>query len=352
MVDNVIKYKHSSFARSIMEGIRCGMYATGNKLPSERDFCTKYSLSRNTVREGLAALFAEGILVRRGYGAIVSANALRIIEAGHDLEKSRVFVMLNFTQYENPIYRSFFERLRYGLEGSAECIVIFYERVSESLPHDLSEADTVVLLGVVSQHEMRDVVKSGANVVNVNAINALVYSIMPDNYGAGREIASYLYALGHRKIGLALCKPDVPNEFGDRYRGIRDFLHEAGIELHVADVKGGAREILWMNEFLERYLAEDVTAIVCVKDISALTLYECARRKNLMIPEDLSVIGFDDRCYAANVRPALTTVRYPVERLADAAVDTIRQLLRGEEPPRHQLIPMVLLRRESVKRHT
>ena len=330
-----------------MEAIRCGLYPVGRKLPSERALCARYSLSRNTIREGLANLFAEGILTRRGYGAVVSQEALRLIESGRDLKRGRVFVMISFSQYENPIFRGFFERLRFGLEGSAECIVVFFDNLAAAIPADLTNSDIAMVLG--NNGDLSALQSRCENVIHINGIDNSSFCIIPDNYGAGREVASFLYGLGHREIGIALCKPNQRGEFGDRFRGIRDYLAEVGMKLHIAKVRDVSSEMTWINAFVQCYRNEGVTAIICVKDISALTLYECARRNRLMIPEDISVVGFDDRCYTANVRPALTTVRYPVERMADAAVDSVRQLLHGEAPERIQYIPMVLLRRESVK---
>ena len=174
------------------------------------------------------------------------------------------------------------------------------------------------------------------------------YSIMPDNYAAGREVASYLYAQGHRRIGIALCSPEHEDEFGERFRGARDYLREVGLELLVEAVAEKQPFLKRMTDFVHGYRRRGATAMLCVKDISALMLYEVARREGISIPGDLSVVGFDDRCYTADVRPALTTVRYPVETMADAAVETIGRLLRGERPEARRRIPMVLLRRESV----
>ena len=342
-----IKTKQDSFAKSIMEAIRCGLYPVGRKLPSERALCARYSLSRNTVREGLANLFAEGILTRHGYGAVVSQEALRLIESGRNLKRGRVFVMISFNQYENPIFRGIFERLRFGLEGYAECIVVFYDSLEDAIPSDLTDSDIAMLLG--NSESLPALHSHCANVIHMNGLDDASFCIIPDNYGAGREVASFLYGLGHREIGIALCKPNQHGEFGDRFRGIRDYFAEVGVKMHVAKVKDVSSELKWMDEFVQCYRNEGVTAIICVKDESALTLYECARKSGIAIPDDMGVVGFDDRCYAANVRPALTTVRYPVERMADAAVDCVRQLLHGETPERIQYIPMVLLKRESVK---
>ena len=349
MVEGAIKSKQSAFSRNVMEAIRCGIYPVGAKLPSERGLCVRYGLSRNTIREGLSELLAAGMLVRCGRSAVVSGEALRLIEAGRGEKARRVFVMLQLSMYENPIFRAMFERMRYGLEGQATCVVIFYEDFSAELLPDLGETDAVVLMGG-SPHplQIRELERRCAGVVHLNRQDNFSYCIMPDNYAAGREVASYLVAQGHRRIGIALCDPEHPDEFGDRFRGARDYLREVGLELLAAPVDGMQPPLKRMSDFVQTYRRQGVTAMLCVKDISALMLYEYARQEGIAIPEDLSVVGFDDRCYTANVRPALTTVRYPVETMADAAVETIRRLLRGERPAALQQIAMVLLRRESV----
>jgi LacI family transcriptional regulator len=85
------------------------------------------------------------------------------------------------------------------------------------------------------------------------------------------------------------------------------------------------------------------TGVVCLNDRLAFGS-TAARQRGLRIPEDLSVVSFDDDVIATYVRPRLTTAEIPYERMGRLAVD----MLLGEAEPSHQLVPMPLRLRESV----
>ena len=75
------------------------------------------------------------------------------------------------------------------------------------------------------------------------------------------------------------------------------------------------------------------TAIITGNDLQALGVYQAAREARLHIPEDLSVVGFDDLPIARWVSPPLTTIRQPLIEMAEAAAELVLGLARGEEPP-------------------
>lgn len=347
-----LNYKHSAFAEEMLASIRCGKYTAGMRILSERDLSERYSVSRNTVREGLSQLFAMNVLERRGRGAFVTTDALRIIENGAVLpdDPVRVLIMMSFCMHESPIFRTIFELVRSGLNGRAVCEVVFSDVIPGAAADSVTANDIVLVLGSsFDEKAMKQIKQKCRQVILVNGVREDFNSIAPDNYAAGRAVAEYLYENGHRQIGAALCDPELPGEFHDRYLGVRDFLKSKKLDLMTWDKADRNNEFTIVQSFMKHFIECKATAVICFKDIAALMLYEAARRNKIILPDDLSVVSFDDRCYTANCVPALSTVRYPAEAVGGSALHAVLTVLEGKTLDLHQKIVPALLKRESVK---
>ncbi|MCS7158811.1 MAG: substrate-binding domain-containing protein, partial [Blastocatellia bacterium] len=162
-----------------------------------------------------------------------------------------------------------------------------------------------------------------------------------DNYGAARQAAEYLLGLGHRRfIGLFGALETFNSR--DRWRGFRDALHAADIaETDVwtfmtpyADevdeaVREGIRTVL--------RLPNRPTAIFAGGYYLALSVLQTLRQAGLRVPDDVSLIGFDDPPSAALAEPPLTTFRQPLEQLGARAVQRLLDLAKGKPPePLHE----------------
>ena len=96
-------------------------------------------------------------------------------------------------------------------------------------------------------------------------------------------------------------------------------------------------------------LPDPPTAIITGNDLQALGVYQAARELRLHIPEDLSVVGFDDLPVARWVGPPLTTIRQPLVEMAEAAAEMVLGLARGEEPAQTRVeLATELVVREST----
>jgi LacI family transcriptional regulator len=179
--------------------------------------------------------------------------------------------------------------------------------------------------------------------------------IVPDDRQGAHDAVAELAAAGHRRIAF-LDDEWSPPASALRLRGYLDALAEADVEADprwhlpaLPSVRGG----LEIGGFLD--LPADVrpTAIFCFNDRQAMGAYRVARHRGLTIPDDLSVVGFDDQEFiASDLEPPLTTVQLPhaamgklaVQLLVDdgdqGAVDTA-ELIR---------VPCTLIRRQSVSR--
>jgi LacI family repressor for deo operon, udp, cdd, tsx, nupC, and nupG len=176
-----------------------------------------------------------------------------------------------------------------------------------------------------------------------------VPSVHIDNAAAAEDAMRHLYALGHRRIGVITGPLERPLS-RDRLMGVRrsasaqramrqlnviqgDFSISAGIS--------GA-EALMMRD-------DRPTAIFCFNDEMAIGVLEYAREQTLRVPEELSVIGFDDIRFSQHLAPALTTVRQPMRQIGQETVRLMLEILRGTpKRPKSVTLPHELMIRDST----
>ena len=177
--------------------------------------------------------------------------------------------------------------------------------------------------------------------------------LLTDGFGGVLAATRYLLDLGHRRIGFVLNESTAPS-FQERQRGYLCALWEAGISPERRWVLTAPRSEI-IKPYIEPLLTapDRPTAIIAANDFIALSVLTASRALGLVVPDDLSLIGFDDTPYSFHAYPPLTTMRVNKEHLGRLAV---RQLLsrieeaqsgRAPEPAVHLVAPVTLVRRES-----
>ena len=159
-----------------------------------------------------------------------------------------------------------------------------------------------------------------------------VSSVMVDNEAGGRLAVEHLHQLGHRKIAFILG-PKMLIDSAPRWRGIQKFAHAAGMEIDPALVvqlpdsldpnsgfEGGLRFTEELLQTKKRF-----TALVAFDDLTAFGSIRALTKAGLKVPEQCSVIGFDDVPISALAAPALTTVRQPLEAMGTLAVNVVME---------------------------
>jgi LacI family transcriptional regulator len=179
-----------------------------------------------------------------------------------------------------------------------------------------------------------------------------VPTIGATNWSGGLSATEHLLSLGHRRIGF-IAGPRQLLCSRARLDGYRAGLDAAGVELrpdyvrpgnfyHEAGFEGGAALL---------DLAEPPTAIFASSDQMALGVYEAVRQRALRVPDDISVVGFDDLPEARWSSPPLTTVRQPLAEMGLLAARTVLRLARGEEleSPRIELATELVVRDSTAR---
>jgi LacI family transcriptional regulator len=179
-----------------------------------------------------------------------------------------------------------------------------------------------------------------------------VPSVVPDELNGGRVATEELIRHGHRRIGFLNNVDDIPATHG-RLKGYRAALEDAGLSYderlviaRPSDTEGGlqaARKLLMATE--------RPTALFCFNDRMAMGAYHAAAELGLRIPQDLSVVGFDNQeLIADGLRPGLTTVALPHYEMGAWAVEALIARIEGKagERPQHAKLSCPLVIRNSV----
>jgi LacI family transcriptional regulator len=161
--------------------------------------------------------------------------------------------------------------------------------------------------------------------------DAKCITIGATNFTGGVTAAEHLLSLGHRRIGHAGGPHSVDCSHA-RLAGYSSALRKAGIELDETLITHGA-----FSYDAGRQAAPDLldrpdrpTAIFAASDEIALGLMEEARRRSILIPQDLSVVGFDDTFLASRSAPPLTTVAQPLLEMGRVATRSLAQMIRND----------------------
>lgn len=168
-----------------------------------------------------------------------------------------------------------------------------------------------------------------------------------DNRRGGGLATEYLLSMGHTRIGHITGTPF----FAERTNGYKDALESRGISVEPRWIAEGDFSIESGFQGARRLLAERVTAIFAGNDEMALGVSKAAAEAGLRIPEDLSLVGFDDNPIAEVMPVPLTTVLQPGESMGEKACEVLLDRLSNpdeEREPRDFLFEPVLITRRSV----
>jgi LacI family transcriptional regulator len=176
-------------------------------------------------------------------------------------------------------------------------------------------------------------------------------SVSSDDIAGARQAMGHLLDLGHRRIAFVNGPHEVP-WCADRFRGAALEISERGLdvrvtltELTIPSMTAQAAEAV-----VDRLLAvEDVTAVFCANDLVALGLLRQLSVRGVRVPDDLSLVGYDDSYVAALLSPALTTVRQEPFLIGKYAAQ-IAITSQSDDTPEARVLEPILIERQSVRR--
>jgi len=250
---------------------------------------------------------------------------LELLDALHDRLERADTRMVVLTPHRNDPLRV--ERL---LDGSVDGVVLTTTTLDSPLPAALrARRFPFVLLNRV-----------------VDGLDA--DSCTVDNEGGGAEVARALRRLGHTRIGALFGPPDTSTG-RDRERGFRA---AAGTALAAELVRHGPFTFAYGHEAMGRLLASrrPPTAVFCANDVVALGALNAARGLGVAVPDELSIVGFDDISMAGWELVGLTTVRQDLRRMGQIAVELVLDRIADpDRKARGVVLPAELVWRATAR---
>lgn len=329
--------KHAAIREWVRRKIESGEYRSGDKIPSENVLAKEFSISRQTVRQALGALENEGILRRmKGSGTYVSSW----------LEKKpqTKTVGVITTYLDEYIFPDIIKSIERVLSENGYSLTL-------ALTHNQVETEAQVLQTMLEKNVDGLIIegtKSALPNPNLEIYRSLVMNRIPcvfinshypaldfpyiemDDEKGGELAALNLINAGHKDIGGIFKSDDLQGH--RRYAGFLKTMREH--QYNVVEER-----VMW-------YVTEDIdllfggdgdslvlkrighcTGVICYNDQIAVKLMELFARNGIRVPEDVSVVGFDDSMLCTAGQAALTSVKFYGTKIGEMAASAVLSLL-------------------------
>ncbi|ESQ91561.1 LacI family transcriptional regulator [Asticcacaulis sp. AC460] len=331
--------------------------------PTSLDIAALAGVSQTTVSRALAQspLVSEDAKRRvleaakaLRYKVDVNARKLR----SKKIHTLAVLISEDLDNSENPINPFFLPLigsiLKYAGQQGYDVLISLQQKSDEwGTDYGFSRrADGIIFLGCkdfqVYTHlfEYLNEVGDPWVVWGVNRLDCARLVIGSDNEAGGYLATRHLLDLGRRRIAFIGKYQAEHPEFRDRYRGYCRALTEAGIAvddaLRVDAFLAREEGVAGVDRLLDNNIPFD--AVFCATDLLAMGAMQELHKRGLHVPNDVSVVGFDDLWVCSSLSPALTTIRQDTEAAARALIDGLSSLIEDEPVVDTQMAPKLVIR--------
>lgn len=370
----ILKTKYSIVKESIKSKILDGTYQPHQKISSESELMEEFGVSRHTVRLAIGDLVAKGWLYReQGSGTFCADRTKLESHLSHPNSNSVAIVTTYISDYIFPSI----------IRGAEKYLREKGYNVSLFSTNNNHETEKEVLETILSLHFDGVIVEpTKSSIANPNIsyylnleskkipylmINAYYDELGPvsitiDDEKGGYIQAEHLIKLGHKNI-VGFFKTD-DQQGSNRMKGYlkahRDYnitIAPNNIITYDTDEKD-RKPLEVFKKILETRNDQSPTAVICYNDELAIKLLDILREKKLRIPEDISIVGFDDSFLASVSEVKLTTIKHPKSELGEKAGKIILELIhqmkenrKTEKSPIESFIyePKLIVRNSTKK---
>lgn len=287
-----------------------------------------------------------------GYTEISQKTRNRIIEIAEELgympnataqslvrKRSNTIGVVYEVEYglKNLFFSGVLESFRKNVENIGYDILLLSHNTESGLDYlrhcQSKNVDAVLVVsGGDNQDSLEKLYQSNLAVLTLDPHEKSLNSIYSDSYASIRRSCKYLYDLGHKKI--AFINGSYTNFIGrERLNAYLDFMHEKGLEpLYLPDHSNESYSYEeghhTMKLIFETYGLPE--AVCSVSDLMAVGAMNYLKTHGFSVPDDVSIIGFDDLQVCEIVSPKLTTVRQNYEAFGELACDTLKGMIEGK----------------------
>jgi len=345
MNDKTPKYIH--IKNRIKDYIRNGSIV--GKLPGERVLAKELNASYMTVRKAITELEEEGILHKfTTKGTFVSNRKM-----SPKITRNIGFFLDEDIKegISSPYYSLIFKALDKTVKKKGYSMLLFSDFNDLNPLKNQKKIDGVIICCFPRIEDKIQEINKYLPIVLLDNIAAdkSIPSVTIDNYNSCSKSIEYLWSLGHRRIGFisGLLDSDVCR---DRLLGYTSALTRLGIKEDKSLIFKGNYSYE-SGEKAGEYFAsmqESPTAIMCANDSMAIGSMKTIRERGISIPDEISIVGFDNIEVASRVFPALTTNAAPIEDMVNKAVEMLLSSIDGKDIDyKHIILPARLVKRNS-----
>jgi LacI family transcriptional regulator len=267
-----------------------------------------------------------------------------------------------FCREQNPLSSNpFYSRVLEGVEAELAInnynlmLTIVHENSKDDLPKVIRERqiDGIILIGIFKTEFVDQIFADEKNIDIIMVDPKLNFNqcsqILIDNEHGAFVATQYLIDAGHKKIGFVSGDLDRQS-FKQRFDGYEKALKYNKLSVDSNLIRSGGLEEGY-NHTKNILSAQRATAIFFANDINAHHGYKAIHDLNLKVPDDISIVGFDDIWMSKISSPPLTTIRVYKEELGSIAVRMLMRSINNEiDKPINTIVPVKLIERESVKK--
>lgn len=307
-----------------------------------------------------------------GYGSVSPAALERVLAAADELgyRTNRVAQALRSGQtrtvgfipgdLENPFFAKVARHLGDALEAEGFTLIVSSsderpereQKILETFRAHLLSGVVIAPTAQVAAPHLEKVISDGIPLVlvdrRVEGVEA--DSVTVDNEGGGLQAVSHLIGLGHRRIAIVSDSLQTAST-SERFIGYQKALsgHDIAFDPQLIGVAGFSREDAYASTLRILSLGERPTAIFSTDAFMTEGALRAIRERGLRVPEDVSIVGFDDVDPRALMNPSVTVVAQPVAELGQQAARLLLEQLAGaERPPAHVDLETELIIRDST----
>jgi len=350
-------FKYKQVADRLRVCIGEGTFKSGERIPTEPELCEQFNVGRQTLRKAVALMEEAGYLKRvQGSGTYVCEREERRsgdfrkntpeyavrVPAAEGENRTITLVMMNGKSY---VFLDIMQGISEVLTANGYILntVItdgdYYKEqlILENMLQNpsaglLFEPVCSGLLSVNYPLYKEVFSRIPAFMIHMDSVPQFPFIALNDRQGS-KMLANYLISLGHKRIGTVYSFDEYTGQ--NRYRGFLDALREH-------DIRHIQRDNVWMfhdrmNDLFEvgggialGRMCKEVTAIMCHDDRVASKLIGYLKKKQIRVPEDISVVGYDNSLYS-QLGVAITTVTHPGTEYGKMAADALLQMIYSPE---------------------
>jgi len=338
----------------IKEALGKNEIKAGDSILSESELARKCKVSSVTVRRAIKELVKEGFLYSvQGKGTFVR-------DRNKSRSCTRIVSLLYPKKNESSLsWRTHFSEWTKYLGEELSLYDYQLSHYSLSSKGDISRilnknflSDGFILMNSIWNIQ-NELLKKNCHFVALIARieDSRINSVVVNQYEGAYQATMYLIENGYKRIAV-ISGPQKSLGYHQRVKGYLAALEDKGIKkdrelIKIVSLGGEESGYQAMNSLLK--LKRPPQAVFCLSDFKAIGAIEVAKGKGLKIPQDIAIMGFDDIEISKNLKPPLTTVRVPKDKIARAGIKLLMEsIINPKFKPRHEVVKTELITRKST----